>query len=48
MVFHGMKNLLTSIDKEKLETIEEIKENYDYVQSWISKDEYSSLLSYLI
>lgn len=42
-LFPELENYLEYYSAEKSETIEEVKENYDYVQSWISKDEYSSL-----
>ena len=42
-LFPELENYLEYYSAEKYETIEEVKENYDYVQSWISKDEYSSL-----
>ena len=42
-LFPELENYLEYYSAEKPETIEEVKENYDYVQSWISKDEYSSL-----
>lgn len=42
-LFPELENYLEYYSAEKAETIEEVKENYDYVQSWISKDEYSSL-----
>lgn len=42
-LFPELENYLEYYSVEKAETIEEVKENYDYVQSWISKDEYSSL-----
>ena len=42
-LFPELENYLEYYSAKKAETIEEIKENYDYVQSWISKDEYSSL-----
>lgn len=42
-LFPELENYLEYYSTKKAETIEEIKENYDYVQSWISKDEYSSL-----
>ena len=42
-LFPELENYLEYYSAEKSETIEEVKENYDYVQSWISKEEYSSL-----
>lgn len=42
-LFPELENYLEYYSAEKSETIEDVKENYDYVQSWISKDEYSSL-----
>lgn len=42
-LFPELENYLEYYSGEKSESIEEIKENYDYVQSWISKDEYNSL-----
>ena len=42
-LFPELENYLEYYSAEKAETIEEVKENYDYVQSWISKNEYSSL-----
>lgn len=42
-LFPELENYLEYYSAEKLETIEEVKENYDYVKSWISKDEYSFL-----
>ena len=42
-LFPELENYLEYYSAEKSETIEEVQENYDYVQSWISKDEYSSL-----
>ena len=42
-LFPELENYLEYYSAEKAETIEEIKENYDYVQSWISKDEYNQL-----
>lgn len=42
-LFPELENYLEYYSAKKAETIEEVKENYDYVQSWISKNEYSSL-----
>ncbi len=42
-LFPELENYIEYYSTEKSETIKEIKENYDYVQSWISKDEYDSL-----
>lgn len=42
-LFPELENYLEYYSLEKSQTIEEIKENYDYVQSWISKEEYNSL-----
>lgn len=42
-LFPELENYLEYYSAKKAETIEEFKENYDYVQSWISKNEYSSL-----
>ena len=42
-LFPELENYLEYYSAEKSETIEEVKENYDYVQSYISKEEYNSL-----
>lgn len=42
-LFPELENYIDYYSVDKLDTIEDVKENYDYVQSWISKDEYNSL-----
>ena len=42
-LFPELENYLEYYSEEKNNTIEEIKDNYDYVQNWISKEEYRSL-----
>ena len=42
-LFPELENYLEYYSGEKAESIEKVKENYDYVQSWVSKDEYNSL-----
>ena len=42
-LFPELENYLEYYSPEKVETIDEIKDNYDYVQTWISKKEYNSL-----
>ena len=42
-LFPELENYLEYYSEEKNNTIDEIKDNYDYVQNWISKEEYNSL-----
>ena len=42
-LFPELENYLEYYSEEKNNTINEIKDNYDYVQNWISKEEYNSL-----
>ena len=42
-LFPELENYLEYYSEEKNNTIGEIKDNYDYVQNWISKEEYRSL-----
>lgn len=42
-LFPELENYLEYYSSEKVESLEDVKDNYDYVQNWISKSEYNSL-----
>lgn len=42
-LFPELENYIEYYSAEKDDTIEDVKENYDYVRSWVSKEEYERL-----